>query len=130
MEKANLLKVKVYPKDLKAIPDILPFRALIQGEPLELDLTKKEIWRCMHFGDVFDLSSGEEVLIDRPAYNEIVEYVKEETPGDAPSQDEGGNSGNDAPAEDETPSEEIEQALENSEMGVTESLVEEARITR
>lgn len=86
MEKANLLKVKVYPKELKAIPDILPFRALIQGEPLELELTKKEIWRCMHFGDVFDLSSGEEVLIDRPAFEKIVEYVKEEASEETPDE--------------------------------------------
>lgn len=76
---ANLLKVKVYPKDLKSIPDILPFRDLINGEPLELKLDKKEIWRCMHFGDVFDMTSGEEVLIDRPAFAEIVEFVEEES---------------------------------------------------
>lgn len=76
---ANLLKVKVYPKDLKSIPDILPFRDLINGEPLELELDKKEIWRCMHFGDVFDMSSGEEVLIDRPAFAMIEEFVEEES---------------------------------------------------
>lgn len=76
--KANLLKVKVYPKDLKSIPDILPFKELIHGEPLELELDKKEIWRCMHFGDVFDLTSGEEVLIDRPAFEKIEEFVEEE----------------------------------------------------
>ena len=76
---ANLLKVKVYPKDLKSIPDILPFRDLINGEPLELELDKKEIWRCMHFADVFDMSSGEEVLIDRPAFAKIEEFVEEES---------------------------------------------------
>lgn len=80
--KANLLKVKVYPKDLKAIPDVLPFKALIQGEPMELELDKKEIWRCMYFADVFDLTSGEEVLIDRPAFEKIVEFVEEETEGE------------------------------------------------
>ena len=53
---ANLIKVKVDPKDLKSIPDILPYRALLQGEPVELELTKKEILRCMNFGDVYDLT--------------------------------------------------------------------------
>lgn len=88
----NLLKVKVYPKDLKSIPDILPFRDLINGEPLELELDKKEIWRCMHFGDVFDMTSGEEVLIDRPAFAEIVEFVEEESEdaGETPEDPENG----------------------------------------
>lgn len=75
---ANLIKVKVDPKDLKSIPDILPYRVLLQGEPMELELTKKEILRCMNFGDVYDLTSGEEVLIDEIAFKEIVEYVEEE----------------------------------------------------
>lgn len=74
---ANLLKVKVVPKDFKAIPDILPFRLLLQGDPMELELTKKEILRCMNFGDVFDLTSGEEVLIDEIAFKKIEEYVEE-----------------------------------------------------
>ena len=103
--KANILTVKVYPKDLKSIPDILPFRDLINGEPLELELDKKEIWRCMHFGDVFDLATGEEVLIDRPAFNAIEEYVEEaaeETPEggntETPEEPEGGeNSGEEEP---------------------------------
>ena len=73
---ANLIKVKVYPKELKAIPDVLPYRNLLQGEPVELELTKKEILRCMNFGDVFDLTSGEEVLIDEVAFGKIVEYVE------------------------------------------------------
>lgn len=76
---ANLIKVKVDPKDLKSIPDILPYRDLMQGEPVELKLTKKEILRCMNFGDVYDLTSGEEVLIDEVTFQNIVEYV-EETP--------------------------------------------------
>ena len=76
---ANLIKVKVYPKELKAIPDVLPYRNLLQGEPMELELTKKEILRCMNFGDVFDMTSGEEVLIDEIAFNKIVEYVEETT---------------------------------------------------
>ena len=75
---ANLIKVKVDPKDLKSIPDILPYRVLLQGEPMELELTKKEILRCMNFGDVYDLTSGEEVLIDEITFKEIVEYVEEE----------------------------------------------------
>jgi len=74
---ANLIKVKVYPKELKAIPDILPYKTLLQGEPVELELTKKEILRCMNFADVFDMTSGEEVLIDEIAFNKIVEYVEE-----------------------------------------------------
>lgn len=73
---ANLIKVKVYPKELKAIPDVLPYKNLIQGEPVELELTKKEILRCMNFGDVFDMTSGDEVLIDEIAFNAIVEYVE------------------------------------------------------
>lgn len=79
---ANILKVKVYPKDLKAIPDILPYRVLLQGDPQELELDKKEILRCMNFGDVFDMTSGEEVLIDEIAFKEIEEYVEEETSDD------------------------------------------------
>ena len=75
---ANLIKVKVDPKDLKSIPDILPYRALLQGEPVELELTKKEVLRCMNFGDVYDLTSGEEVLIDEVSFHDIVEYVEEE----------------------------------------------------
>ena len=75
---ANLIKVKVDPKDFKSIPDILPYRDLLQGEPVELELTKKEILRCMNFGDVYDLTSGEEVLIDEVTFNNIVEYVEEE----------------------------------------------------
>ena len=84
---ANLIKVKVDPKDLKSIPDILPYRALLQGEAVELELTKKEICRCMNFGDVYDLTSGEEVLINEVSFKELVEYVdgeveevQEETP--------------------------------------------------
>ena len=73
---ANLIKVKVYPKELKAIPDVLPYKQLIQGEPVELELTKKEILRCMNFADVFDMTSGDEVLIDEIAFNAIVEYVE------------------------------------------------------
>lgn len=76
---ANLIKVKVVPKELKAIPDILPYRALLEGEPVELELTKKEILRCMNFGDVYDLTSGEEVLIDEIAFKAIEEYVEEST---------------------------------------------------
>lgn len=78
MVKANKLKVKVYPKDLKSIPDILPFNKLLHGDPVELELDKNEIWRCMNFGDVFDLTSGEEVLIDEISFKEIEEYVEEE----------------------------------------------------
>ena len=74
---ANIIKVKVYPKDFKAIPDILPFNKLLQGEPMELELDKKEIWRCMNFGDVFDLTSGEEVLMDEVAWKAIEEFVEE-----------------------------------------------------
>lgn len=76
MMKANLIKVKVYPKDLKSIPDILPYNKLIHGDPVEMELDKKEIQRCMNFADVFDLSSGEEVLIDELSYHEIVEFVE------------------------------------------------------
>ena len=76
--KAKLYEVKVYPKDLKSIPDILPFRQLIHGEPVELELDKKEICRCMNFGDVFDLTSGEEVLIDENSFKELVEFVEDE----------------------------------------------------
>lgn len=126
--KANLLKVKVYPKDLKSIPDILPFRDLIHGEPLELELDKKEIWRCMHFGDVFDMTSGEEVLIDRPAFEEIVEFVEEEsTPEDeTPVDPEQGENGE--PADPEEPPVEGGES-ETEEPKVDEALVNEAKIT-
>lgn len=122
--KANLLKVKVYPKDLKAIPDILPFRDLLQGEPLELELDKKEIFRCMNFGDVFDLTTGEEVLIDRPAFDKIVEFVEEEV---EETPEEGGE---DEPTEEPDNDLNVEEALENAEKGMTESLVQEAKITK
>lgn len=103
---ANLFKVKVDPKDLKSIPDILPYRALLQGEPVELELTKKEIFRCMNFGDVYDLASGEEVLIDEVAFQELVEYVEEEPTEEAP--EEGGEEPVDTPdpVEPEVPVEE------------------------
>lgn len=78
MIKANEIKVKVYPKDLKSIPDILPFNKLIHGDPMELELNKKEIQRCMNFGDVYDLTTDEEVLIDEYAYQDIVEFVEVE----------------------------------------------------
>ena len=74
---ANLIKVKVYPKDLKSIPDVLPYNKLIQGEPVILELTKKEILRCMNFADVFDIRLGDEVLIDEKTFDEIEEYVEE-----------------------------------------------------
>lgn len=75
--KSNLIKVKVYPKDLKSIPDILPYNKLLHGDPVELELNKNEIHRCMNFGDVFDLTSGEEVLIDENSFKEIVEFVED-----------------------------------------------------
>lgn len=78
MKKANLIKVKVYPKDFKAIPDILPYNRLLQGDPIELEIDKKEILRCMNFADVYDLTSGEEVLIDEISFKNIVEFVEEE----------------------------------------------------
>lgn len=77
MVKANIIKVKVYPKDLKSIPDILPFNKLLQGEPKELKLDKSEILRCMNFGDVYDLTTGDEVLIDEISFKEIVEFVED-----------------------------------------------------
>ena len=92
---ANLIKVKVDPKDLKSIPDILPYRELLQGEAVELELTKKEILRCMNFGDVYDLSSGEEVLIDEVSFQDIVEYVE-----DSASEEEGSEEPVDEPTED------------------------------
>ena len=77
--KANLIKVKVDVKDAKSIPGVLPYGKLLQGSPVELELNKKEIQRCMNFADVYDLSSGEEVLIDEKAFAELVEFVNEES---------------------------------------------------
>lgn len=91
---ANIMKVKVYPKDFKAIPDILPYRQLLQGDPMELELDKKEIWRCMNFGDVFDMTSGEEVLIDEIAWKAIEEYVEEEAADEETGSDDSGNGEN------------------------------------
>ena len=96
---ANLIKVKVDPKDFKIIPDILPYKDLLQGGPVEMELTKKEILRCMMFAEVYDLSSGEEVLIDERSFHDIVEYVEE-------SKDEGTEElpeegGEDVPVEPE-----------------------------
>lgn len=75
--KTNLFKVKVDPKDHKAIPGVLPFGKLLQGGPVELELNKKEIQRCMNFAEVYDLSSGEEILIDEKAFAELVEFVED-----------------------------------------------------
>ena len=100
---ANLIKVKVDPKDLKSIPDILPYKALLQGEPVELDLTKKEILRCMNFGDVYDLTSGEEVLIDEVTFHDIVEYVEETESEEDGSEDNSGAE--DLPEDPELPAE-------------------------
>lgn len=76
--KANLVTVKVVPRGFKAIPGILADCKLIQGEPMELELSKDEIHRCMNYADVYDLTSGEEVLIDEVSFKEIVEYVEDE----------------------------------------------------
>ena len=78
MVKANIIKVKVYPKDLQLIPDVLPFNKLICGEPVELELNKKEIMRCMNFADVFDMTTGQEVHIDEITVNDIKEFVEVE----------------------------------------------------
>lgn len=98
---ANLIKVKVVPKELKAIPDVLPYRALLEGEPVELELTKKEILRCMNFGDVFDLTSGEEVLIDEISFKEIPEYVEEATEDEGTEDPEQGTEEPETPPVDE-----------------------------
>lgn len=92
---ANIMKVKVYPKDFKAIPDILPYRQLLQGDPMELELDKKEIWRCMNFGDVFDMTSGEEVLIDEVAWKAIEEFVEESEEGTEGGETEGDETNKD-----------------------------------
>lgn len=121
MVKANLIKVKVYPKDLKSIPDILPFNKLLHGDPVELELDKKEILRCMNFGDVFDITTGEEVLIDEISFKEIQEFVEEES--------ENGEETNTPSTGDEEentdPDETVEdtQAEQNSEAGAIPSLV-------
>ena len=86
--KANIIKVKVYPKDLKAIPDVLPFNQLLQAEPMELELTKKEICRCMNFGDVYDITSGEEVLIDEISFKDIEEFVEDKASTEESSEEE------------------------------------------
>ena len=106
MIKANEIKVKVYPKDLKSIPDILPFNKLINGDPMELELNKKEIQRCMNFGDVYDLTSGE-VLIDEYAYQDIAEFVEveDETSKDKetvtePTEDQKKNESTTTPCQD------------------------------
>ena len=62
----------------------------------------------MNFGDVYDLTSGEEVLIDELAFQKIVEYVEEttedegaeDTPTDEPEQ--GGDDPETPPAEEGT----------------------------
>ena len=105
--KTNLIKVKVDPKDFKSIAGILHNQDLLEGEPVELELSKKEIFRCMNFAEVYDLTYGEEVLIDEVNFKEIPEYVEDEevpeeepeTPSDEPVEDE-----DDAePAKTETP---------------------------
>lgn len=108
---ANLIKVKVDPKDLKSIPDILPYRALLEGEAVELELTKKEILRCMNFGDVYDLTSGEEVLIDEIAFKAIEEYVEEAVEDEGTEDDP--EQGNEEPVEPtpEEPSEEPDETV-------------------
>lgn len=83
--KTNIIKVKVYPKDLKSIPDILPYRLLLQGDPMELELDKMEIWRCMNFADVFDMTSGDEVHIDEESWAAIQEFVEDESTSDEPT---------------------------------------------
>lgn len=77
MGKANLYKVKVVPKPLKSIVGILPDQKCIEGEPIELELTKDEICRCMKYADVYDMSSGEESHICECSFKEIVEYEEE-----------------------------------------------------
>lgn len=119
---ANILKVKVYPKDFKAIPDILPYNKLLQGDPVELELDKREIQRCMNFGDVFDLTTGEEVLIDEITFKEIVEYVEEtEDEGeDTEEVPEGGSEENGT-----TPKTSDTEVVDPTESTVTESEITE-----
>ena len=131
---ANLIKVKVYPKDLKAIPDILPFNKLICGEPKELELTKKEILRCMNFGDVFDMTSGEEVLIDEVAFAAIVEYVEETTEDEEEPEEE--PSTPNSPSQDDTTGDDtvvdgtdIEQIAENTEKGAVPAFADQTVVT-
>ena len=83
--KTNIIKVKVYPKDFKAIPDILPYRLLLQGDPMELELDKMEIWRCMNFADVFDMTTGEEVHIDEESWAAIQEFVEDKSTPETPT---------------------------------------------
>lgn len=96
--KANTVKVKVVPKGLKAIPGILLNKKFIVGEPMELDLNKKEIQKCMNFADVYDLTSGEEVLIDEISFKDIKEFVEEDEVSEEDEEDE---------PQDETPSQEV-----------------------
>lgn len=86
--KANLCKVKVVPKPLKSIPGILPNNKNIEGEPVELELSKDEIARCMNYADVYDMSSGEECHICERSFKEIVEYVEEGSTGSGDSMEE------------------------------------------
>lgn len=113
MVKANIIKVKVYPKDLKSIPDILPFNQLLHGEPRVLELNKKEILRCMNFGDVFDITSGNEVLIDEIAFSKIVEYVEVE--------DDSSNTGKEVQSNDPAPKPTPSQPDSESEKTTDES---------
>lgn len=120
---SNIIKVKVYPKDFKSIPDILPYRQLLQGDPVELELDKMEIWRCMNFGDVFDMTSGEEVLIDEMAWKDIVEFIDDESEDSNPDDgtDEGDDSDGDDSDDGDSEETEAEPALVNG--AITEDTV-------
>ena len=129
--KANLVKVKVVPKDLKAIPGVLLNNKFIVGEPMELNLTKKEIQLCKHFADVYDLTTGEEVLIDELSFKDIVEFVEDKE--DEEEEEEEGESEPDEIPTDETPIEDEEPveesvdpaSLEDDEEELIRQMIEE-----
>lgn len=126
--KANLIKVKVVPRDRKAIPGVLLNNKFIVGEPMVLDLSKKEIQLCKHYADVYDLTSGEEVLIDDLSFKDIVEFV-EDTEDEDGEEEEGESEPDEIPA-DETQIEDEEPAVEDPVEQVSVEEEDEEEIIR
>ena len=104
-EISKVYKVMVVPKDLKQIPDVLPYNQFISGDPKEVELNKSEILRCMNFGDVYLMEEGEaaEEPINSETFKDL-EYFEEGEPAEneeEPSDSEGSDNPSQSPTGEE-----------------------------
>ena len=82
-------KVKTFhvvPRDLRSIPDVLPFRDLVNG-PMDLELNLNELKRCMNFG----YCSCGDTLIDETNFVSIFEEEDQSSKEDGGLTDQDNN---------------------------------------